>query len=127
VAVVCAGAKTILDVPATLELLESLGVPVVGYRGDRFPGFYVRETDSDVQVRVGTTGEAAAIFAAHRRFAPNSGMVVAVPPPAATALPREDVEGWIDAALRNARDEGIAGKATTPYLLKRIVELSEGR
>lgn len=127
VAVVCAGAKTILDVPATLELLESLGVPVVGYRCDRVPGFYVRETDSDVQVRVETTGEAAAIFAAHRRFAPNSGMVVAVPPPAATALPREDVEGWIDAALRNARDEGIAGKATTPYLLKRIVELSEGR
>ncbi|MGF1626416.1 MAG: pseudouridine-5'-phosphate glycosidase [Alphaproteobacteria bacterium] len=127
VAVVCAGAKTILDVPTTLELLESLGVPVIGYRCDLFPGFYARETESSVQTRVETTGEAAAIFAVHRMIAADCGVVVAVPPPADSALPREEVEGWIAAALRNARDDGITGKASTPYLLKRIVELSEGR
>jgi len=127
VAVVCAGAKTILDVPATLELLETLGVPVIGYRCDNFPGFYARETDSPVQTRVETVAEAAAIFAVHRMVAAECGAVVAVPPPIASALPREEVEGWIAAALRNAKDEGITGKASTPYLLKRIVELSEGR
>lgn len=127
VAVVCAGAKTILDVPATLEMLESLGVPVIGYRCDLFPGFYTQETDSPVQTRVESTGEAAAIFAVHRMLAGECGAVIAVPPSETSALPREEVEGWIAAAMRNAKDEGITGKATTPYLLKRIVELSEGR
>ncbi|MEZ5667729.1 MAG: pseudouridine-5'-phosphate glycosidase [Alphaproteobacteria bacterium] len=127
VAVVCAGAKTILDVPATLELLESLGVPVIGYRCDAFPGFYAAETDGAVQTRAETVGEIAGILAANRAIAPASGAVVAVPPPADTALDRGEVEGWIAAALRNAAEEGVFGKATTPYLLARIVELSEGR
>ena len=126
-AVVCAGAKTILDVPATLELLETLGVPVLGFRCDMFPGFYTRETDCAVQTRVESLGDATAILAVHRALMPDCGAVLAVPPPAASALPREEVEGWIAAALRNARAEGISGKATTPYLLERVVELSEGR
>ena len=127
VAVVCAGAKTILDVPATLEVLESMGVPVVGYRTDNFPGFYTAETDNPVQTRVETMGEAAAIFAVHQIVTPDSGAVVAVPPPAESALSREEVEGWVAAALKNAKDDGITGKASTPYLLQRIVELSGGK
>lgn len=127
VTVVCAGAKTILDVPATLELLETLGVPVMGYRCDMFPGFYTAETDSPVQTRVETLGDATAILAVHRALVPDCGAVLAVPPPADSALARDEVEGWIAAALRNAREEGISGKPLTPYLLARLVELSEGR
>lgn len=127
VTVVCAGAKTILDVPATLELLETLGVPVIGYRCDMFPGFYIAETDCPVQTRVESLGEATALLAVHQAITPSCGAVLAVPPPTDEALPRDEVEGWIDAALRNARDDGIVGKATTPFLLERVVELSEGR
>ena len=127
VVVVCAGAKAILDLPLTLEWLETRGVPVLGYGTDSFPAFYTRSSDLPVDVRVDGPQEVAAMFRAQRAMGLAGGMLVAVPVPAAEALPEQEVEGAIGVALRDAASEGVHGSRVTPYLLARLADLTGGR
>lgn len=122
VLVVCSGVKSLLDVPATAEVLETLGVPVLGWRTDDLPLFYTAHGGPPVSARVETTEEAAAIVRAHRRFA-RSALVLARPP--ADGL--DDVEPLIAEALRQAEAEGIAGQGVTPFVLAFLHERSGGR
>ena len=126
VLVVCAGAKAILDLPATLELLETLGVPVLGYQTDEFPAFYSTSSGLPVSARVETAEQAAMVAQAHWSVGNESGVLVTVPPPPETALPRESVEGAIETALAEMHAQGIRGQAVSPYLLKRVSELTAG-
>lgn len=127
VAVICSGAKVILDLPRTLELLETLGVPVVGYGTSQFPAFYVQESGLPLDSRVDLPQEAARLIAVQWALGVNSGIVFCNPPPAASALPRHEVESRIDAALNSASAAGIQGKAVTPYLLDHLAKASGGR
>ena len=120
VAVVCAGAKSVLDLPRTLEVLETHGVPVVGYGTERFPAFYIRETELEIP-RLDEPGEVARLIH-HQRQLDLGGLVVTVPIPG-----EEVVEGWIQAALGEVAEAHIQGPAVTPYLLRRLDELSVGR
>jgi pseudouridine-5'-phosphate glycosidase len=126
VLVVCAGAKSILDLPKTLEILETLGVPVVGYRTSMFPAFYARECGLSVSASVDDPTAAARLFAAHARMG-GGGAVLAQPVAGDVALDTQE----IDAALRIAESEAAAntvrGGAVTPYLLSRLAELTGGR
>ena len=126
VTVVCAGAKAILDLPLTLEWLETHGVPVLGYGTDSFPAFFTHSSGLPVDARVNTPQEAAAIVRAQRRLGLPGGILVSVPAPRADALPREVVELAIEAALKDAASEGVHGRETTPYLLTKIAELTGG-
>ena len=126
VVVVCAGAKAILDLPATLEWLETHGVPVVGYGTDEFPAFYSRESGLKLDARADSPAEAAAIARAMWDIGFGGGMLVCVPCPAEAARPREEMEGVISTALREAEAQGIRGKAVTPFLLARVSELTHG-
>ncbi len=126
VAVVCSGAKAILDLPRTREALETEGVPVVGYGTDEMPAFTVRGSGLPVDHRVDTAAEAAAVIAAQRAL-DRTGLVLANPVPAVEAIPRADHDRWLDRALAEAADQGIAGKALTPFLLGRLDALSDGR
>ena len=123
VAVVSAGAKAILDLPRTLEVLESEGVPVVGWKTDDFPAFYTRHSGLRVSARVDNATEAAALLRA-QWSAGLAGVLIANPVPEAAALPEEDVEDWIVEALQEIG--GVVGKDLTPYLLRRLAELSKG-
>lgn len=127
VAVVCAGAKSILDIPVTLEWLETHGVPVIGHGTGEFPAFYARESGQRLEHRCDTTVEIARVIDAHRRMMLPSAIVVANPVPEHAALPAAEIEAVIQAALRDADAQGIAQKDVTPFLLGRIVELSGGR
>ena len=122
--VVCAGAKAILDLPATLEWLETHGVTVVGYGTDRFPAFYNRDSGLPVDVRADTPEEVAALFRAQRALGLPCGMLVTVPVPAEFELPADQMEAAIAQALSEAETQGIKGKALTPFLLARISELT---
>ena len=122
--VVCAGAKAILDLPATLEWLETHGVTVVGYATDRFPAFYNRDSGLPVDVRADTPEEVAALFRAQRALGLPCGMLVAVPVPAEYELPVDQMEAAIAEALGEAEAQGVKGKALTPFLLARISELT---
>lgn len=126
VAVVCAGAKSVLDLPRTLELLETLSVPVVGVGTNELPGFYSRETGLMVEHRVDDATEAAEMIRA-RRDLKQGGMVFALPPPAKTSLKRGDVEKHITAALALAKKKKVEGKAVTPFLLAELVERTKGK
>lgn len=126
VAVVCAGAKSVLDLPRTLEVLETLAVPVVGVGTNELPGFYTRETGITLEHRVDDANEAAEMIRA-RRDLKQGGMVFAVPPPAKTSMKRADVEKHITAALALARKKKIEGKAVTPFLLGQLVERTKGK
>ncbi len=126
-AVVAAGAKAILDLPATLEALETLGVPVVGYRTDAFPAFYARSSGLALETRVDTPEAAAGLMRAQAALGLESAILFANPPPAASALDPEELEGWIRGALAQAEAAGLHGKAVTPYLLARLAEASGGR
>ncbi len=126
VVVVCAGAKAILDLPATLEWLETHGVPVVGYGTDEFPAFYSRESGLKLDARADSPAEAAAIARAMWELGFGGGMLVCVPCPAEAARAREEMEGVISTALREAEAQGIRGKAVTPFLLARVSELTHG-
>jgi pseudouridine-5'-phosphate glycosidase len=126
VAVVSAGAKAILDLPRTLELLETLSVPVIGYQCDEFPAFYSRTSGLRIPVRVDSPQEAAAILAARWRLGDPGGALVANPIPAADEIPAERIEGQIAAALTDAVARGITGKDVTPFLLARIRDLTHG-
>jgi len=127
VAVVCAGAKAILDLPRTLEVLETLGVPVVGYRTSKFPAFYVEDSGLPVHSRVETPAEAARLMQVHWQLGLSSGIVFCNPPPAASALPKQEVDAWIEQALQSASAAEIRGKAVTPYLLDYLAKASRGR
>ncbi|MCB8838145.1 pseudouridine-5'-phosphate glycosidase [Aurantimonas sp. VKM B-3413] len=127
VAVVCAGAKAILDIGKTLEFLETKGVPVVGFRTDGFPAFWSRHSGLPAPLRLDEASDIAAFQAARDGLALGGGMLVANPVPEAAALARDLVETWIAQAVAEADAGGITGKAVTPFLLKRIVELSGGR
>ncbi|MBN2145728.1 MAG: pseudouridine-5'-phosphate glycosidase, partial [Anaerolineales bacterium] len=124
--VVCAGAKAILDLPATLEMMETLGIPVVGYQTSEFPAFYSTSSGLPVSIRVESAEQAAEIARAHWGLGCESSVLVTVPPPAEAALPRESVEGAIETALREVQAQGIRGQAVSPYLLRRVSELTEG-
>lgn len=122
--IVCAGAKAILDLPATLEWLETHGVTVVGYGTDRFPAFYNRDSGLPVDVRADTSQEVAALFRAQQALGLSCGMLVAVPVPVEYELPVDRMEAAIAQALGEAEAQGVKGKALTPFLLARISELT---
>jgi pseudouridine-5'-phosphate glycosidase len=125
--VVCAGAKAILDLPATLEYLETMSVPVVGYGTDEFPAFYSRESGLDVSVRLDTP-EAIVDFArAHWDAGLHSAVLVTNPIPETEAISKSEMEPYIEQANREAHEQGVHGKALTPFLLPRISELTGGK
>jgi pseudouridine-5'-phosphate glycosidase len=126
VAVVCAGAKSILDLGLTLEYLETHGVPVLGYRTDRFPAFYSRDSGFPLDARVDAAADVARVMQAKWQLGLDGGLVVANPIPAAHEVPRERVERATTQALADARAKGITGKAVTPFLLARVNELTGG-
>ncbi len=126
VLVVTAGAKAILDLPKTLEVLETRGVPVVGFGTDTFPAFWCRSSGLRLPLRVDSAEAVARAFDLHRRLGLPSGFVVANPIPEADALDRDVIERAISAALADADAAGISGKDVTPYLLKRIVDATSG-
>jgi pseudouridine-5'-phosphate glycosidase len=126
VLVVCAGAKAILDLPATLEWLETHGVPVVGYGTDRFPAFYNRDSGLPVDVRADSPQEVAELYRAQRALGLPGGMLVTVPVPQDTELPRDLMEGAIAQALEEAQKDGIGGRELTPFLLARVSSLTGG-
>ncbi len=126
VCVVCAGAKSILDLPLTLEYLETQGVPVLGYGTDRFPAFYTSDSGLAVPVRVETAAEAAAVAARHWALG-GGGLVVAVPIPAADALDAAYIEGITAEAVTEATRRGITGAAWTPFVLDQVRERTGGR
>lgn len=126
VLLVCAGAKAILDLPATLEHFETLGVPVLGYQTDEFPAFYSVHSGNPVSARVDEPKGAAAIAQAHWELG-GGGLLLAAPPPAPSALPKAEVDSWIAQALLEAEAQGIRGQAVSPYLLSRVSELSAGK
>jgi pseudouridine-5'-phosphate glycosidase len=126
VAVVCAGAKIILDLPRTLELLETLGVPVVGFRTSSFPAFYVRDSGLNLDLRVESAEEAARLMSIQSQLGLSSGIVFCNPPPESSALDRAQTESLIKTALIAANSAGIQGKAVTPYLLSYLSNASDG-
>jgi len=126
VAVVCAGAKNILDIPRTLEILETEGVPVVGYGTREFPAFYVRGSGAAVSARVDTPEEAAALLAAHWEL-DGAGVVLAQPLPVEQALPAPDFEQAWQQAEQLATKAGVRGSEVTPFLLARLAELTGGK
>ncbi len=127
VLVVCAGAKSILDLPATLERLETLGVPVVGCGTDELPGFFSASTGLSLTCRLDRPAQIARAWRAHRALGRRSAMVVVQPPPAAFAIPAGIVEEATRAALQAASTAGIRGAAVTPYLLAQVQQRTDGR
>lgn len=127
VAVVAAGAKAVLDLPKTLEALESLGVPVVGFGTSEFPAFWVRGSGLALEVRCDDPAEVARLLLAHWSWPSSGGVLVANPVPAEAALERGAVEAAIERSLEAARAGGVSGKAVTPFLLARLAEETAGR
>jgi pseudouridine-5'-phosphate glycosidase len=127
VAVVCAGAKSSLDLPKTLEVLETQGVPVLGFGSGEFPAFYLHSSGLPVDYRVDTAAEVAGIIATQQQQQLTSGLLIGVPIPQHQALAADEVERWIAQALAEAEQQGVSGKAITPFLLARIATLSDGR
>jgi pseudouridine-5'-phosphate glycosidase len=127
ITVVCAGAKSILDLPLTLEVLETQGVPVLGYGTDTLPAFYSRSSGLPIDQRVDTPDQVAAIIAARDRLGLAHALLVTVPVPEANALPIEEAEAAIAEATRLAEAAGVHGKAVTPYVLAKVLELTGGR
>lgn len=126
VAVVCAGAKSILDLPRTLEWLETGGVPVLGWQTDTFPGFFSRSSGLPIHIRVDTIGEAAALILKHWEIGLRSCVLLCVPCPEETALPFEPAEAFIEEAEQEAARRSIQGKALTPFLLDYLSEKTGG-
>jgi pseudouridine-5'-phosphate glycosidase len=126
VLVVCAGAKAILDLPATVEFLETWGVPLIGFQTDEFPAFYSRESGLPVDCNAATPLEIANIALTHWGLGLESSILVGNPPPLEAAIPAERVEKWIKQALEEAEKQHISRSAVTPFLLARVSELSGG-
>jgi len=127
ITVVCAGAKSLLDLPATLEVLETQGVAVLGYGTDRFPAFYVADSGLPVTARVESPGDVADIVRARDRLGVARAIVVAVPVPPEHALPAAEVEALVARATAEAAGAGVRGPGVTPWVLARMAELSGGR
>lgn len=127
VAVICAGAKAILDLPLTLEKLETLGVPVLGYETEEFPAFYSRKSGLAVDQKIDTPKELAAILNAKWELGLDGGVVIANPIPEKAEIPANEINDTIELALKEADTLGIKGKKITPFLLDRIKELTTGR
>jgi len=127
VVVVCAGAKSILDLPATVELLETLGVPVLGYKTEEFPAFYSRESGLKTSATVSSPEEVSEFALAHWGIGIKSAVLLVVPPPEEFALPNKEMEEAIDVALKNAEELKIRGQSLTPYLLSQVSKLTDGR
>ncbi len=127
VAVVCAGPKAILDLPLTLEYLETSGVPVIVIGQDEMPGFYSQGSGVVAPTRVADESEAAAIVTSHLGLGLDSGILVCVPVPEADALSLEESHSAVDRAIDEASRAGIHGPALTPWLLTRVAELTDGR
>ncbi len=125
--VVCAGAKAILDLPATLEYLESMGVPVVGYQTHEFPAFYSRESGLGVSVRLDSPKEIADFAKAHWELGMKSAILVTNPIPEINAIPKSEMDPIIVRASAEAVKQGIHGQKLTPFLLNRIRELTKGK
>lgn len=125
--VVCAGAKAILDLPATLEYLETMGVPVLGYKTDEFPAFYSRESGLNVSARLDSPKEIADFAKAHWNLGMRSGVLVTNPIPEGEAIPKSKMEPMIAQASAEAIAQGIHGQQLTPFLLSRISELTKGK
>ena len=126
VAVVCAGAKSILDLGLTLEYLETKGVPVLGYRTETLPAFYTDESDFKVDYRMDSPEEIAAAVTAQRDMGYPGGMLITNPIPHQYAMPKDVIDAAINQALAEAKKQGVKGKATTPFLLARVCELTGG-
>ena len=127
VTVVCSGAKAILDLPKTLEMLETLGVTLVTYRSDDFPAFWSRSSGLPSPLRTDSVDELARIVRTKRLLGQSSGIVVANPAPESDEIPQSAITAHIDAASDEARSRGISGKALTPFLLDRIATSTSGR
>src|SRR4029077_9318654 len=126
VAVICAGAKSILDIPRTLEILETEGVPVVGYGTDEFPAFYVHSSGEPITARVDTPRQAADLCRAHWSLG-GAGVVVAQPVDRHVALEPESFMSALSTAEKAAMGTGVRGKELTPFLLGRLAEITEGQ
>ena len=126
IVVVSAGAKSILDLPKTLEYLETKGVLVIGFGTDEFPAFYTRKSGLTVP-KVQSETDVARIYAEKDRIGVKSAILVANPIPQEYEIEKSIVDKWIDQAVKEASEQGIKGKALTPFLLSRIVEISEGK
>ena len=127
IVVVCAGAKSILDLPRTLEYLETHGVPVIGYGTDEFPAFYSRHSGLGVDAWVETPEQVARMARARAELGLAAALLVCVPVPASDELPAGEAEAAIARAVEEAEAAGVSGKALTPFLLSRLVELTGGR
>jgi pseudouridine-5'-phosphate glycosidase len=125
--VVCAGAKAILDLPATLEYLETMAVPVVGYQTEAFPAFYSRDSELKVGVKLETPEEIVRLAKAHWDLGLHSAVLVAQPVPAGDEIPKSEMDYFIIKASQEATDKKIHGQELTPFLLQRISELTDGR
>ncbi len=126
VAVVCSGAKSILDLPRTLEWLETSSVPVIGWQTDEFPAFFSRCSGLPVSCSVESAEGAAELLRAHWQISPSRGALVCVPCPEDAQVPREEVESALQQAEAEANASGLSGKEVTPRILSRLVELTDG-
>ncbi|HDF7292249.1 TPA: pseudouridine-5'-phosphate glycosidase [Staphylococcus aureus] len=127
VTVICAGAKSILDLPKTLEYLETKGVPVIGYQTTELPAFFTRESGLKLNSSVGEPTEIAEIFKTKMELNLNGGMVVANPVPKEHELSKDYIDKIIEEAVKDSIDNGISGKDSTPFLLKTIVKKTDGK
>lgn len=125
--VVCAGAKAILDLPATLEYLETMAVPVVGYQTNNFPAFYSRESGLKTSLKVDAPEEIVRLARTHWNMGMKSAILVTQPLPVRDAIPKKEVDEWINQASAEALEKKKRGQELTPFLLQRISELSGGR
>lgn len=127
VAVVCAGAKALLDLPKTLEYLETRGVPVIGYRTDEFPAFWSRSSGLPVPLRCDSAAEIAGVLRAKRTLGLEGGAIICNPVSETDQIPRAEMEAFTEAAVADAAVRKISGKAVTPFILSRLVDLTAGR
>lgn len=126
VMVVCAGAKAILDIPLTLEYLETKGVPILGYQTDKLPAFYTRSSKFNVDYRVDSPLEAAKAFEAQRGAGLHTGMLMANPIPEEFSMDEEMINNAIEAAVKEACEKGVKGKDSTPFLLSKVKDITGG-
>ena len=127
VTVICAGAKAILDLPKTLEVLETKGVPVLGFQTHELPAFYTRKSGLKVDYEVRDYEEAAKIVKAKREMGLAGGILIANPIPEEYSMPEEEINAVIEKATAEMEEKGIRGKECTPFLLARIAEITEGK
>ncbi|MBO9419857.1 pseudouridine-5'-phosphate glycosidase [Labrenzia sp. R4_2] len=127
VCVVCAGAKALLDIPKTLEVLETKGVPVVAYGTDELPAFWSRESGLSAPYRLDTPNEIGALLKVRENFADHGGVLITNPVPETDEIPRDEMSGFIDVAIKIAAEQNVTGKDVTPFVLGNILELTNGR